>query len=73
MLENAMKKASPANTSTEKKVSLFKRIKSGKGGKNGKRLFYAWITYQCIKGALTTSLIWIPLIYAYLKHHHYIH
>ena len=73
MIESIMKNASDANASDVKKLSFIKRIKSGKSGKHGKRLFYAWIAYQCIKGALTTSLIWIPLIYAYLKHHHYIH
>jgi len=31
---------------------------------NSRRIFWAWITYHCIKGALTTSLIWVPLIYA---------
>lgn len=33
--------------------------------KPGKNLFWAWIGYQTIKGITTTSLIWIPLIYAY--------
>jgi hypothetical protein len=30
-----------------------------------KELFWYWIGYQCIKGALTTSFIWIPLLIAY--------
>jgi len=32
-----------------------------------KELFWVWIAYQTIKGLLTTSLIWIPLILTYLK------
>ena len=32
-----------------------------------KELFWVWIAYQSIKGLLTTSLIWVPLILAYLK------
>ena len=30
-----------------------------------KRYFWLWIIYQAIKGAITTSLIWVPLIYYY--------
>lgn len=26
-----------------------------------KELFWVWITYQCIKGMTTLTLIWIPL------------
>jgi hypothetical protein len=40
--------------------SMFGLIK-----KPSKKLFWAWVTYQAVKGALTTSLIWIPLIYAW--------
>jgi hypothetical protein len=54
---------------TPKKLSFAKRLKSPEFRvKYGKRAFYAWIAYQCIKGTLTTSLIWIPLILAYLHH-----
>lgn len=28
---------------------------------NRKRLFWLWISYQAIKGAITLTLIWIPL------------
>ncbi|MEM1436337.1 MAG: hypothetical protein AAGG11_19960 [Pseudomonadota bacterium] len=28
-----------------------------------KELFWAWIAYQTVKGILTTSLIWVPLIF----------
>lgn len=27
-------------------------------------MFWAWIAYQTIKGILTTSLIWVPLMIA---------
>ncbi len=29
----------------------------------GKRVFWVWVTYQAIKGTLTLSFIWIPLLY----------
>lgn len=29
---------------------------------NRKRLFWLWITYQAVKGVITLSLIWIPLL-----------
>lgn len=53
------------NTETEnpEKKTWFKRFK-----KPGKKMFWAWIAYQAIKGTLTTSLIWIPLIWAWLHH-----
>jgi hypothetical protein len=35
--------------------------------KPGKELFWAWIAYQTIKGTITTSLIWIPLILAWMN------
>ncbi len=44
--------------------SIFKYAELKKGGK---RLFWAWIAYQTIKGTLTTSFIWIPLLLYYLK------
>jgi len=31
-----------------------------------KELFRVWIAYQSIKGLLTTSLIWVPLILLWL-------
>lgn len=30
-----------------------------------KKLFWYWIGYQCIKGTITTSLIWVPLLLVY--------
>lgn len=36
--------------------------------KSGSRkLFWAWVIYQTIKGILTTSLIWIPMLYLWFK------
>lgn len=32
-----------------------------------KRLFWWWIAYQSIKGAITLSLIWIPLLILWLR------
>ena len=34
--------------------------------KPSKQMFWAWIAYQTVKGTLTTSLIWIPLIWAWM-------
>lgn len=34
--------------------------------KPGKNLFWAWISYQVVKGTLTTTLIWIPLWLAWM-------
>jgi hypothetical protein len=39
----------------------FKDIRKG-----GHKVFWAWIAYQTIKGTLTTSLIWLPLLWAWL-------
>lgn len=38
----------------------FKRFK-----KPGKHMFWTWIAYQTVKGTLTTSLIWVPLMWAW--------
>jgi hypothetical protein len=32
-----------------------------------KELFWVWIAYQSVKGLITTSLIWVPLILLWLK------
>lgn len=34
---------------------------------NKKRFFWWWVGYQAIKGILTLSLIWIPLLLVYLN------
>jgi hypothetical protein len=38
--------------------------------KPGKNMFWAWITYQVVKGTLTTTFIWVPLIYAWAHVNH---
>lgn len=35
--------------------------------KPSKELFWAWVAYQAVKGILTTSLIWIPVLLLWLK------
>lgn len=30
-----------------------------------RKFFWAWIAYQTVKGTLTTSFIWLPLIYSW--------
>lgn len=43
----------------EKKVfSRFRFFKKPAG-----KLFWAWVLYQAVKGTLTLSFIWAPLIY----------
>ncbi len=49
------------DTVNKEKPSALKKFK-----KPGKELFWAWIAYQTIKGTLTTSLIWIPLLWAWV-------
>lgn len=34
---------------------------------NKKRFFWWWIGYQTIKGIITLSLIWIPLLILWLR------
>lgn len=29
----------------------------------GRTAFWVWVGYQAVKGTLTTSFIWVPLIY----------
>ena len=38
---------------------------------NKERLFWYWCLYHIIKGTLTTALIWLPLLYSYLKSENY--
>jgi len=48
---------------TQKKTGLIERI-TGFKPPSKKKMFWAWITYQAIKGTLTTTFIWVPaLIY----------
>jgi len=48
------------------KTRLRKFIDQVKKPENRKKLFWYWVGYQAIKGTLTTSFIWIPLILAAL-------
>jgi len=34
---------------------------------NKKRFFWWWVGYQAVKGLLTLSLIWIPLLLLWLR------
>ena len=34
---------------------------------NKKRFFWWWVGYQAVKGMLTLSLIWIPLLLIWLR------
>jgi len=34
--------------------------------KPGRDMFWAWIAYQTVKGTITTSLIWIPLLWTWI-------
>ncbi|MEL7040148.1 MAG: hypothetical protein AAGL90_01415 [Pseudomonadota bacterium] len=34
---------------------------------NKQRFFWWWISYQAIKGMITLSLIWIPLLLIWLR------
>ena len=40
-------------------TELWRSIRKREGV--GKKLFWAWIAYQSVKGIITLSLIWIPL------------
>ncbi len=48
---------------------LSKRIRNGIAylKANKKRLFWYWIAYQSIKGMITLSIIWIPLLLVWLN------
>lgn len=60
------KKAPKALAMKDKLSKLIPRKKPSLKG-SGKKAFWIWVTYQAIKGTLTTSLIWIPLLYAWLN------
>ncbi len=45
---------------------FIRRIKNFVGKKPGRSAFWAWIAYQSIKGTITLSLIWIPLLLLWL-------
>lgn len=53
----------------QNKFSRFREFLARKKvAKKSKKLFWVWIAYQTIKGTLTTSLIWIPMLYMWLHH-----
>ncbi len=49
-------------------VALLARYKKSIGylKANKHKLFWYWVAYQAVKGAITTSFIWIPLLYVLL-------
>lgn len=60
-----------SDTTTVEEQNVFKRklkkvMKLAK--KPSKNVFWLWITYQVVKGTLTTTFIWIPLLYAWMHH-----
>jgi len=48
----------------------FKKLRNkfnNKKLRNGSKfLFWTWIAYQAVKGTITTTFIWIPMLYAWL-------
>lgn len=52
----------------EKKANCLKYFKKFKAP--GKQLFWVWIAYQCIKGTITTTVIWIPALYYWMHFKH---
>ncbi len=46
--------------------NLLHKIRNTTFKKPAKNMFWAWIAYQTVKGTITTSLIWIPLILTWL-------
>ena len=53
----------------EHKPGLIARARSGIRwlNANKKRFFWWWIGYQAVKGVITLSLIWIPLLLLWLR------
>lgn len=53
----------------EPKQGLLRRARKGIEwlNANKKRFFWWWIAYQAIKGTITLSLIWIPLLLLWLR------
>lgn len=43
-------------------------LKGGRFASFGKYSFALWIAYQTIKGTLTTTFIWAPLVYLHFFH-----
>lgn len=36
--------------------------------KHSRKVFWLWIGYQTVKGTITTTFFWIPMIYSWLHH-----
>jgi len=55
---------------SEASPTLKERIKGFKlpNKPSKKNMFWAWVTYQAIKGTLTTTFIWIPALIYWLQH-----
>lgn len=53
----------------DEKPGLFGRARKGIEwlNANKKRFFWWWIAYQAVKGTITLSLIWIPLLLLWLR------
>lgn len=54
---------------TEQRSGLIGRARAGIEwlNANKKRFFWWWIAYQAVKGTITLSLIWIPLLLIWLR------
>jgi hypothetical protein len=54
---------------SEPRPGLIGRARSGIEwlNANKKRFFWWWIAYQAVKGTITLSLIWIPLLLIWLR------
>ncbi len=50
----------------EKFKSWRKKVDDKSLRKKSSKIFWMWIAYQTVKGFLTTTLIWIPLLLAWL-------
>lgn len=53
------------NISGENSKKAFLKLKEP-----GKTVFWAWVFYQCVKGTITTTFIWVPLIYFWWHNTH---
>ncbi|MEM7327951.1 MAG: hypothetical protein AAF437_04370 [Pseudomonadota bacterium] len=56
-------------TETVVKVGPIGRIRNGIRwlNANKKRFFWWWVGYQAVKGMITLSLIWLPLLLLWLR------
>ena len=54
---------------TQKSTGPIARLRAGIRwlNANKKRFFWWWVGYQAVKGILTLSLIWIPLLLIWLR------